>query len=228
MFRRTAAVSTLILLVVSSSTILPGQQKPATPAASGTPEFPVVLQQSVTAGKTPVGTEIQAKLGVATLLDGVVIPRDAVFSGEVIASSAKTATAPSRLAIRVHSVQWKKGSTAVTAYLTAWYYPTMDTAGQDLQYGPDQAPKKTWNGLGQYPDTTTKVYKPFPGSDTDKAGSVPDTPSSVSSNRRAVMKDVQSVKDNDGALALVCKRNNIKLDRLTTYVLANSDLMPIK
>jgi hypothetical protein len=227
MFRQSEAVSILVLFVCSCASLL-GQQKPATPVVPGAPEFPVVLQQSVTAGKTPVGTEIQAKLGVATLVDGVVIPRDAVFSGEVTASSAKSATEPSRLAIRVHSVQWKKGSTAITAYLTAWYYPTVDSAGQDLQYGPDQAPKKTWNGLGQYPDTTTKVYKPFPGSDTNKGGSVPDTPSSVASNRRALMKDVESVKDNDGALAIVCKRNNIKLDKLTTYVLANSDLMPLK
>jgi len=227
MFRQTEAVSTLVLFACSSAGML-GQQKPANPAVAGAPEFPVVLQQSVTAGKTPVGTEIQAKLGVATLVDGVVIPKDAVFSGEVIASSAKSATEPSRLAIRVHSVQWKQGSTAITAYLTAWYYPTVDSAGQDLQYRPQQSTKWTWNGLGQYPDPNSKVYRPFPGSDTNKGGSVPDTPSSVASNRRALMKDVESVKDNDGALAIVCKRNNIKLDKLTTYVLANGDLMPLK
>ena len=63
----------------------------------------MILQQSITAGKTPVGAKIQAKLEVATLLDGTVIPRNAVFSGEVIESVAKTRTEPSRIALRMDS-----------------------------------------------------------------------------------------------------------------------------
>ncbi len=229
MSTRTLTVFTLVLCVVSSASIF-SQQKPAAsaPPTPGAQEFPVVMQQNVAAGKTPVGTKIRAKLEVATLIGGTVVPRDAVFSGEVIESAAKTATDPSRLAIRIDSVLWKKGSASVTAYLTAWYYPTLDTTGQDLQYGPEQPAKKTWNGLGQYPDTTTKVYKPFPGSDTDKGGSVPDTPASVSSNRRVLLKGVESAKNNDGAVTIISKNSNIKLDKLTTYVLATGDLLPAK
>ena len=37
------------------------------------------------------------------------------------------------------------------------------------------------------------------------------------------MKDVESTKGNDGTIALISKRNNIKLDKLTTYVLAPGD-----
>jgi len=61
------------------------------------------MKQSVTAGATPVGTKVQAKLVVATLVDGTVFPQNSVFSGEVIESVAKSATDPSRVAIRMDS-----------------------------------------------------------------------------------------------------------------------------
>jgi hypothetical protein len=186
------------------------------------------MQQNVAAGKTPVGTRIHAKLEVATLISGTVVPRNAVFSGEVIESAAKTATDPSRLAIRIDSVLWKKGSASVNAYLTAWYYPMMDAAGQDLQYGPTQPANRTWNGQGQYPDPNSKVYKPFPGSDSGNDASAPNTPSSTASNRRVLMKDVESTKNSDGVIAIVSKSNNVKLDKLTIYVLATGDLLPAK
>src|SRR5579862_3003194 len=176
MWRRTKAVATLVLWVSCSATVL-GQQKPAAPAPSGIQEFPVTLQQSVAAGKTPVGTKIQAKLAVATLVAGTVIPRNALFSGEVIESVAKTKTDPSRLSIRMDSVQWKAGSAAIKAYSTAWYYPARDEEGQNLQYGPQEPANRTWNGQGQYPDPNSKVYKPFPSSDPNQDKSVPDTPS---------------------------------------------------
>src|ERR1700685_232799 len=230
MLTRSLPVSTLILFVILFSATLPGQQqKPAASVVPGTQEFPVVMQQNVAAGKTPVGAKIKAKLEVATLIDGKVIPRSAVFSGEVIDSAAKTATDPSRLAIRIDSVVWKKGSAALTAYLTAWYYPLKDAAGQDLQYGPTQPANRTWNGQGQYPDPNSKVYKPFPGSNSnDKSASAPDTPSATISNHRVLMKDVATESRNDGEIALISKHSNIKLDKLTTYVLASRDLFPAK
>jgi hypothetical protein len=226
MLTRTMAVSTLVLCFYP--TIVLGQQQPAASAPSEVREFPVILQQNVTAGKTQAGTKVQARLGVATLVDGTVIPRNALFSGEVIESTAKTKTDPSRVSIRMDSVQWKNGSTSVKVYLTAWYYPAKDQMGQDLQYGPQQPANRTWNGQGQYPDPNSKSYKPFPGSETDKGTSVPDTPSATTSNHRVLMKDVGSASGNGGALALVSKRTNIKLDKLTTYVLASGDLLPAK
>jgi hypothetical protein len=227
MSTRTKAVSILVLCVFPSVRIL-SQQKPAASANRGTQEFPVVMEQNVAAGKTPVGSKIRAKLEVATLIGGTVVPRNAVFSGEVIESAAKTATDPSRLAIRIDSVLWKKGSAPVNAYLTAWYYPTRDATGQDLQYGPTQPANRTWNGQGQYPDPNSKVYKPFPGSDSGNDASAPNTPSSTSSNHRVLLKDVESAKNSDGVIAIVSKSTNIKLDKLTTYVLATGDLLPAK
>ena len=111
------------------------------------------------AGKTPVGAKIKARLAVATLIDGKVIPRSAVFSGEVIDSAAKTADA-SRLAIRMDSVVWKKGSASLTAYLTAWYYPLKDavricnmgqrTREPDLER-PGTIPRSEFKGLQTIP-----------------------------------------------------------------------------
>jgi hypothetical protein len=188
----------------------------------------MLMQQSVTAGKTSAGTKVQARLQVATLVNGTVIPRNAVFSGEVIESVSETKTDPSRVAIRMDSAQWKNGSAAVKVFLTAWYYPAVDAVGQNLQYGPQQPAKRTWNGEGQYPDPNSKSYKPFPGSETDKGAAVPDTPSSTTSNHRVLMKDVETVSAADGSVALVSKRNNLKLDKLTTYVFAGADQPPAK
>jgi len=221
-------VSTLVLAMALVSAF--GQQKPApsssSRASSGPLEFPVTMQQNVTAGKTPTGTKVQAKLEVATLVDGAVIPRNAVFSGEVIDSVAKTKTEPSRMAIRMDSVQWKGASAAVKIYLTTWYYPVQEQMGQDLQYGPQQSAKGTWNGQGQYPDPNSKSYKPFPGSDTDKNSTVPDTPNATTSTRRVPMTNVESTTGADGTLTLISKRTNIKLDKLTTYVFSGDVAAP--
>jgi len=46
----------------------PTQNKPAVSRSAAAMEFPVILQQKVVAGKTPVGTKVQAKLTLATLL----------------------------------------------------------------------------------------------------------------------------------------------------------------
>jgi hypothetical protein len=184
------------------------------------------MRQTVISGKTAAGTKIQAKLGAATLVEGAVIPRNAVFSGEVIESAAKTATGPSRLAKRMDTVQWKGLSASLKVYLTSWYYPTKDDPGQNLQYGPTQPASRTWNGAGAYPDPNSKVYKPFPEGDSDKAESVPDTPSSILSSHRVLMRDMQSERNRDGVITIVSYRSNIKLDRLTTYVLSAADLQP--
>ena len=238
---RTAAVLPLLFSFVCSIALL-GQETPA-PSAPAPPEsstsatapmsaaardFPIIMQQSVVAGKTPVGTKVQAKLGVATLVEGKVIPRNAVFSGEVIESAPKTATDASTLSIRMDSIQWKDGSAPIKAYLTGWYYPTMTEEGQDLQYGPTLSQKATWNGQGAYPDPNSRSYKPFPGSESDKDSAVPATPVSATSHHRVAMKDVETGRGEDGVILLVSKRVNIKLDKLTTYVLSTGELLQTK
>lgn len=196
------------------------QDRPSATVTAAALEFPVQLQQGVSAGKTGVGTPIQAKLMEATLLNGTVIPRNAVFSGQVIESAAKTKDSPSRLSIRMETVSWKQGSVAVKVYFTAWYYPTTQEAGKNLDYGPAQSANRTWNGMGQYPDEKSKVYQPFPGGDSGKNSSVPDTPNSTTSQHRILMKDVESSRADDGTITLSSKRSNLKFDKITTYVLA--------
>ena len=189
-----------------------------TPQPPATVELPVVLRQDVKAGKTPVGTKIEAKLSVATLIEHIVVPRNATLQGEVVESEKKTSSSPSKLAIRIDSAQWKDGSMQLKAYLTSWIYPTVEEGGQNLQYGPDQG-SRNWNGQGQYPNSS-RGYKPFPGSD-DKESGVPDTPASVASHHRVQMKEITEENLGDG-MALVSTRSDIKLDRYTTYVLASS------
>lgn len=221
----TKIVAPLLGFGICCTTLL-SQQVPSPSTLPVVREFPVILQQNVIAGTTGVGTKIQAKLAIATLVDSAVIPRNAVFSGEVIESAAKTATEPSRLAIRMDSEQWKNGSASIKVYLTAWYYPVVAQTGQDLQYGPTLPANRTWNGQGQYPDPRSTDYKPFPGRDSDKGAAPPDTPASITSNHRVPMKNVESGHNNDGAITLVSRHSNLKLDKITTYVLSTGDLLP--
>lgn len=240
MFSKTVVVRHAILTVVLGCAALLGQQTPAqhAPAASsssGALEFPVVMRQTVAAGTTPVGTKVRARLSVATLVDGVVVPQDTIFSGEVTESVAKSATGPSRLAIRMDSAQWKKGSAPVVlslasrVYLTAWYYPVAETRAQDLS---DESPDASQGGNHQhrpptFPDPNGSASAPFPGrgAGTDP-GPLPPSPSSNISKHRALMKNIESTRNRDGAVTLTSKGFNIKIDKLTTYVLASGDLLP--
>ena len=80
--KRTATARRAFVAVALASAASLSQSKGETSHAAAL-EFPVVLQQNVVAGKTAVGAKVQAKLTIATLLHGVVIPQDAVISGEV-------------------------------------------------------------------------------------------------------------------------------------------------
>lgn len=222
---RLVAISFSVALSVWSAF---GQKDQIAPAFLGTREFPVLMLQSVAAGKTPVGTKVQAKLQIATLVNGIVFPRDAILAGEVVKSDKKSADAPSRLAIRIDSVQSKNASAAIKVYLTEWYYPTSVEAGQNLQYGPSVPANRTWNGQGAYPNPNSPSYKPFPGSDSDAdKSSVPNTGAAKTSDHPVQLRDMEAVRAEDGTLELVCKRTTIKLDKLTTYVFSG-DLMPKK
>src|SRR6202158_5447121 len=201
------AVSSVILC---SAALLSGQtrsqQTPIAHSSAGAREFPVIMRQNVTAGSTPVGTKVQAKLAVATLVDGVVVPRDAILSGEVTESVAKSAADPSRLAIRMDSAQWKKGSAPIVlslaskVYLTAWYYPVVAMTSQDLSYEPPDAPssKKNRNGMGTYPDRNNPAsQQPFPGRNPGPDLGSP--PSSIISKHRALMKNWDATRNMEGA-----------------------------
>lgn len=200
------------------------QQASNAPASAAAQEFPVAFQDNIVAGKTPTGTKVQGKLGMATLVNGTVIPQGAVFSGQVVESVAKTKTDPSRLAVRIDSAQWKNGSAKLSVYVVGWFYPFIAQNGQDLQYGPQQSATRTWNGMGEYPAQNSHVDRPFPSGGSD-SNSSPDTSSSATSAHRVQMKNVQTDRNADGTIALVSSHSNIKLDRSTTYVLAGADLL---
>ncbi len=228
MFRRTfskaIAVGHAVFTVVLGSTVLLSQvllsqPTPAARSLSAVLEFPVIMRQNVAAGKTPVGAKVQAKLGVATLVGGVVVPQGAILSGEVTESVAKSATDPSRLAIRMDSAQWANGSAPIRVYLTAWYYPVATPLDQDLSSGlPDAGNNPKPRMGGGYPGQRNPTSPPLSGSDTGPA------PASEISKHRVLMKNVESTRNNEGAVTLTSRRFNIKLDKTTTYVFAAGDL----
>jgi hypothetical protein len=213
-----------MLVIILASSVAFCQQSAEPPAPTPGIEFPVVMKENVTAGKTAVRTKIEAKLLVATLVNGVVIPKGSILSGEVVESVAKSATVLSRLAIRVDSAQSKNGSIPIKVYLTAWYYPTATMTPQNLSYDPADATHspRSWNGDGPYYDPKSPAYQPLPGHETDKGGGAP----SRASNRRVLMKNVECSRASDGTVVITSGHHNLKIDKLTTYVLAPSDLLP--
>ena len=228
MFSKTIAAGCAVLTVVLGFVALLRQP---TAAENGSPaglEFPVIMRQNVAAGTTPAGTKVQAKLAFATLVGRVVVPRDAVLSGEVTESAAVSATGVSRLGIRMDSARWKNGSAPIKVYLTAWFYPMTPLANQDSLYeqpdGGVPTPKHR-HGTSTYPYPNTPASEPFPGRGTG-TDPVPPPPSPEPgiSKHRVLMKDVESTRDNSGTIILTSKRFNIKLDKTTTYVLAGDGL----
>jgi len=226
MFSKTIAAGHALLTVFLGSAALLGQPKPVTPSSTAGLELPVIMRQNVVAGTTAVGTKIEAKLAVATLVNGVVVPQSAILSGEVTESVAKSATAPSCLTIRMDSAQWKNGSTPINVYLTAWYYPPAPLkTNLDLSSGlPDTSDPGDWGASNTHKHhSRSQPTAPIEGQDTNPA---PPSPESSISKHRMLMKDVESARNREGAIRLTSKRFNIKLDKQTTYVLADGNLLP--
>jgi hypothetical protein len=53
-------------------------------------------------------------------------------------------------------------------------------------------------------------------------------PASVISRKRVLMNNVKSESGADGSVVLVSSRSNLKLNKVTTYLLAMSELLPGK
>jgi len=245
MFRKIKAAGPAACAIVLGSAVLLGQVPKAqkvpdagassladtgTSAADGCVkcELPIVLRQTVEAGKTPVGTKLEARLVMATMMKGGVLPRGAVISGEVTQSVAKSGDSPSRLAIRMDSVQWKNGEAKLKVYLTAWYYPpAAPMAPPDLSYGPP-GDRRNWGGVNPTVDTTDPPNPAQQLSTQQDNGVNVDAPASVTSKGRVLMKSVKSASGADGSVVLVSSHSNIKLNKVTTYVLAINELLPGK
>jgi hypothetical protein len=198
-------------------------------------ELPVTLRQNVIAGNTPPGTKVQARLTLATLVNGVVIPEGAILSGEVTESAAKTKDNPSRLSIRLTSAQWKNHSAPLelspTPYLTEWFYPPIPIRLHDHDHStesgfPDATHSPGFGTGGVYPGQRNPMGPPMspPGS-SDPSTTEPRTsrPDPDTSQHREQFKGVESTRAPDGAPFLESKTLNIKLDKNTTYVFASGE-----
>src|SRR5271167_2112520 len=88
MFTKPIAAGYALFTALLTSVALLSQAPPTPSSSFAGLEFPVIMRQKVVAGTTKVGTKVEAKLAVATLVNGVVVPQDAILSGEVIESAA--------------------------------------------------------------------------------------------------------------------------------------------
>jgi hypothetical protein len=210
---------------------------PPPPKAQPSLEFPAALQSKVVAGSTAVGTEVRAKLTLATLVAGVVIPEEAIISGRVEQSVARTKDAPSLLKIKFDSAHWKKGSLPLDLYLVSCYYPLeFNTAAADnppgvhgdigITMGSAPAPGSLPRSNGGLPSNGT------PSMDASHQDNFPDPRGNVSLSEVAKhwvrMEKVETAPSPDGGLQMTSTDRNIKLDKNTIYLLRNSPTMPAK
>jgi len=194
-----------------------GQQKLPTSSSGALREFPLVLQQSIESGKANIGTKVQAKLAVATMFEGTVIPRNAVFSGVVIESTPKSANEPAKLAIRMETAEWKHGSSSITAYLLPLYYPATTQSVPNFGDAPQEPGPNAPDGAGQHSSSDSPIqHQSFPTDGSQSA--IPEV--SIASNRPVQIKNVTLALADEGGAALVSEHGNIKLFKLTTYVFA--------
>ena len=207
-----------LLLPLVCCAVSLAQQKPVVPGAQ---EFPVMMRQNVVAGKTPVGTKVEASLTMATLLNGKVFPQGAVFSGVVIESTAKSASMPSRLSVRMDSLHWGKITATIKTYVTSWYYPVR------IEPKDDQSDGAMPNVPSSHRRWVGGPYSPSPPDGTAGRGQYDSSGGSGSvstaAEHRVAMKNVESVRDTDATVALTSSRANIKLDKSTVYVLSGGD-----
>lgn len=190
-------------------------QKPPTSSSGALREFPLVLQQSIESGKAKIGTKVQAKLAVATMFEGTIIPRNAVFSGVVIESTPKSPKEPAKIAIRMETAEWKHGSSSMMAYLLPLYYPTTTQAMQNFGDA-SQESGPTSNGAQGSSSESPMSHQSFPSNES--AAAIPEI--STTSNRPVQIKNVTVALADEGGAALVSEHSNIKLFKLTTYVFA--------
>src|ERR1051325_4422958 len=218
MFRQKFLVQVAMIAACCTASI--GQQSQSS-SSSVLRQFPVVLQQNVDAGKTPVGTKVQAKLAVATTFHGILIPQNAVVSGVIFQSVAKDAKAPSRLGIRMENAKWKDESTCMMrAYLMPLYYAMIAQSPQAMPNGsPDPGDSRTLSGPAE--SSSPMMNQPFPDNSEASREAIPNIP--VLSSRPFSMKDVEMEPVDDGGIALVSQHSNIKLHKMTTYILAAID-----
>src|ERR1017187_9050326 len=100
------------------------------------------------------------------------------------------------------SAQRDKGTAPIKDYLTAWYHHV--TTPPDQASGlPDAGNSPKLRTGGASPGMRNPTSPPFSGSDPGPA------PASDISKHRVLMKNVESMRNPDGAVTLTSKRFNI-------------------
>jgi hypothetical protein len=215
MFTRRLVVHAAIVGLCSAA-LIAQRSRPA--SSSGVlREFPVVLQQSVEAGKTQVGTKVRGKLAAPIQFHGTLIPRDAVVSGVIFESVRKSAKTASRLGIRMESASWKDSSACMMkAYLMPLYYPLTNHSAQGLPIESPDPESRTLNGPNQ--SGSSPMSAPSSNNSDAIQAAIPQI--ATISSRPVSMKNVTIEPVPDDGIALVSQHDNIKLYKMTTYVLA--------
>lgn len=162
-------------------------------------EFPIALHQKVVAGQSAVGTIVEGKLIIPTLVQGVVIPDGAVFKGKVEESVAKTEKSPSRLKVHLTEARWENQFVAVDLYLTSFYYQRLRTSRDEE--AEDMAPP-----------IPALSGRPVQHPEND----VPKKPRPRWPQRKA-MDDVKQERGTGSEVILTSEKQNIRLDRDTIY-----------
>jgi hypothetical protein len=123
----------------------------------------------------------------------------------------------------MHTLKSGDKTTALESDLSGWIYPPEPTKPQDLAFQPpDEANSpKNWNGGGAYPDPNNPVsQQKFPGRDADRdTGQQAASPASAIAKHRVMIKGVKQSSDANNRLMLTAASFNIRIDRITTYVL---------
>jgi len=218
MLTRSLVVQGAILAFCSAASI--GQQSHQASPPPVLRQFPVILQQSVEAGKSPAGTKVQGKLAAATLFNGALIPKNAVTSGVVVESESRRGEDRARLAIRMNTVSWNGGWAPLYAYLMPLYYPATEQAVPNLPNESPDPDSRTLNGPNQ--SSQSPMSRPFPAGGSEASqGAIPEV--AILSSRPVRMKNVVLEPTNNGGIALVSEHGNIKLLKMTTYVFATDE-----
>jgi hypothetical protein len=200
-------------------------QQAATPSTSVSHlELPVELQQKIVAGSTAVGTPVRAKLTLATLVNGAVIPDGAIITGKVEESVAKNADSPSRLKIHFESAHWKNGGAPLSLFLAGSYYPIEITTTRNDESGMHGEVGVTMGGMQPgMPRAPTGV----PTADASRNDdTMPDPQGTITTSEVSKhwvrIKGVDTATGADGSLEITSKERNIKLDKGVTYSIQNA------
>jgi len=188
-------------------------------------ELPVIMRQKVVAGVTPVGAPVEAKLQIATLVSGTVVPQGAILSGHVEQSAKKAGDAPSRLKIKFESAHWKKGSAPLEVYFTGCYYPMI--AFTDRDRNPADA---SYGSISRPMDPSDGSYPTQPGLKSGQMpqGYGPDVPQAVTtqvSSHWVRQPGANVIAETDGSISVTSIARDLRLDKDTTYLLANFALV---